>query len=296
MKNKVLADAKAIFRGFGQIMLQGNMWTGLLFIGAIFYDSTVMGVAGILSNLIGTYSARMFRFDESDIKNGLYGFNASLFGIALVFYFQHNVWIWLTLALGSVLTTLLTNLGIKQKIPLFTFPFILVTWVALYLLSIPALGLPTVVNHFVDITDMDDFLIQGHAFGQVIFQGSVVAGIVFFIGVFLSNPVAALYGLFAVLISVYVSHRSNASQQLITDGIMSFNAVLCGIALSGQRVRDGVYVFLAVIVCTYVDHLMIHNGWTTLTFPFVLTMWIIVLLKKAETVFLNKFPVLTHHR
>ncbi|HAK29853.1 MAG TPA: urea transporter, partial [Sphingobacterium sp.] len=34
MKNNILAFVKAFFKGFGQIMLQGNIWTGILFIGA----------------------------------------------------------------------------------------------------------------------------------------------------------------------------------------------------------------------------------------------------------------------
>jgi len=204
MKNNILAFIKAFFKGFGQIMLQGNIWTGILFIGAIIYDSALMGFAGILANIVGVLTAKLMKFDEDHINDGLFGFNATLYGIALVFYFQTNVWVWGALIVGSALTTILMGFALKKNLPVFTFPFILITWIALYVLSIPELALRTVPEHFVDIQEMDDFLIEGHAFGQVIFQGSLIAGLIFFIGVFLSNPMGALYGFAAVIISVYI--------------------------------------------------------------------------------------------
>ena len=281
-ESSALSFVKAVIKGFGQVMLQGNIWTGLLFIIAIFYDSALMGIAAIAGSVIGTLSAHLFGFEKQDIEDGLYGFNGTLVGVALVFYFQQNIWVWLAIVIASVLSTLFMGWGVKKKIPLFTFPFIAVTWIALYILSIPGLALESVPGHFVDIKAMDDFLIEGHAFGEVMFQGRVTAGVIFFIGVFVSSPIGALYGLFSVLISVSFSHGINESQSLISDGLMSFNAVLCGIALAGPKVKDGLYVFIAVILSTYIDHLMIQYGWTTLTFPFVFATWIVVLLKKGE--------------
>ncbi|WP_333862231.1 urea transporter [Sphingobacterium sp.] len=289
MKNNILAFIKAFFKGFGQIMLQGNIWTGILFICAIIYDSALMGFAGIVANIVGVLTAKLMKFDEDHINDGLFGFNATLYGIALVFYFQTNVWVWGALILGSVLTTILMGFALKKNLPVFTFPFILITWIALYVLSIPELALRTVPEHFVDIQEMDDFLIEGHAFGQVIFQGSLIAGLIFFIGVFVSNPMGALYGFAAVIISVYISHHGHESADMTNNGIFSFNAVLVGIALSGPRVRDGVYVLIGTIIATYFDHFLIHNGWTTLTFPFVFAMWAMHPVKLIDKWLVNKF-------
>ncbi|WP_324759771.1 urea transporter [Sphingobacterium thalpophilum] len=289
MKNNILAFVKAFFKGFGQIMLQGNSWTGLLFIGAIIYDSVLMGFAGILANIVGILTARLMKFDEEHIHDGLFGFNAALYGIAVVFYFQANIWVWGALILGSALTTMLMGFALKKNVPVFTFPFIVITWIALYVLSIPELALRTVPDHFVDIEEMDDFLIEGHAFGQVIFQGSLIAGLIFFIGVFISKPIAALYASAAVIVSIYISHHGHESTDMTNNGIFSFNAVLVGIALSGQRVRDGVYVLIAVMIATYFDHFMIHHGWITLTFPFVFAMWVMEPIKRIDKWLVNRF-------
>lgn len=278
-----------ILKGFSQIMLQNNVLTGVLFLGAILYDSALMAFAGVVANVVAVLTAKLLKYNADDIKNGLYGFNASLLGIALVFYFQSNIWVWVALIVGSALSTIVMGIALKKKIPVYTFPFVLLTWIALFVLSIPELALRTVPSHFVDIVELEDFLIEGHAFGQVIFQGSFIAGVIFFIGVFLSEPIAALYAFFAVVLSTFISHQGNESTDMINEGLFSFNAVLCGIAMSGPKVKNGIYVVVSVIIATYFDRYMIHTGWTTLTFPFVFAMWIMYLIKKADEWIVAKY-------
>ena len=262
-----------MLKGFGQIMLQGNVVTGLLFIIVIFYDSPAMGLAGIGNNVVAMLTAKVLKFKDEDIEAGLYGFNASLIGVALVFYFQLNVYVILAMVLGSILSALFMGFAITKKIPVFTFPFVVITLILLFILSMPDLALRTGPEHFVDIEDMDDFLVQGHAFGQVIFQGSLLAGLMFFLGVYINSPIAALYAFVSVIVSVFISHLGQENSEMIQEGIFSFNAVLCGIALSGPRSKDGLFVLISVIVSTYFDLFLIHNGWTTLTLPFVVAMW-----------------------
>jgi len=265
---------KAFFKGFGQIMLQSNVFTGMLFLAAIFYDSSIMGLSAALCNIVAILTARILKYDKQNIENGLYGFNACLIGIALLFYFQPSPLVFLTMIVATILSTIFMNWALKKQLPAYTFPFVLFTWISLFILSIPGLAVNSVPENFVDIEEIDDFLIQGHAFGQVLFQGSFIAGVVFFLGVFISRPLQALYGFVAVIVSVYICHSSHASNALINEGVFSFNAVLCGIAMGEDKVRAGMYVLISVIISTYFDMLMIKYGWTTLTFPFVFTMWV----------------------
>lgn len=285
MKGQFISFIKAAIKGVGQIMLQGNIWTGLLFIIATFYGSTTMGIAALVSNIVGTLTAKLLKYEDNDIDFGLYGFNATLVGIALVFYYHQNIWVWVAVIIGSILSTIFMNWGVKKKIPLFTFPFIAITWILLYVLGSTGLAEHASPEHFVDLDGLEDLGVEGHAFGEVMFQGSIASGIIFFIGVFVSSPISALYGLFSIVLSVFISRRLHETPELVNDGLLSFNAVLCGIALAGPRVKDGVYVLIAVFISTVVDHMMIHSGLITLTFPFVFGTWIVVLLKKAEEKF-----------
>ncbi|QQU05107.1 urea transporter [Myroides odoratus] len=282
MKALLIHCFNAFFKGFGQIMLQANTLTGILFLAAIYYDSTDMALAASLSNVVAILTAKLLKYDEQEIEDGLYGFNPCLIAIALMFYFQPSLWVYLLMIASSIASTILMHWAMKRELPAYTFPFIIFTWISLFILSIPDLAIRSVPEHFVDIQELDDFLIQGHAFGQVLFQGSFVAGVVFFLGVFISRPIQALYGFVAVIVSVYISHSNHASNALINEGVFSFNAVLCGIAMGEDKVRAGMYVLISVIISTYFDIFMIQYGWTTLTFPFVFAMWVMYPIKRLD--------------
>ncbi len=288
---KIKTIVETVLKGIGQIMLQESAWTGLLFLIAIFYDSLLMGFGALLSCVIATATARICKFSDENIKAGLYGFNATLIGVGLVFFFETSPLIWFLIVLGSVLSTLLMEFSIRKKIPFFTFPFIVITVIAV--LSIQHFGLATARVSVVkgEMPELEDFAVAAHAYSEVIFQGTIAAGLLFFIGVFLNNPTAALYGFLAAVIAAAIAHFDQDSVKLIEDGMFSFNAVLCGIACSGTKQRDGLYVLLSVVIATYFDIFMMHHGWITLTFPFVLSMWVIVFLKKIVGRFENKMAI-----
>lgn len=288
---KIKTIIETVLKGIGQIMLQESAWTGLLFLIAISYDSILMGVAALLSSIIGTVTAKVCNFSDENIKAGLYGFNATLVGVGLVFFFETSLLIWFLLVLGSALSTLLMEFSIRKKIPFFTFPFIVITVVAVLSIQHFGLAVARIPAANVEMPELEDFAVAAHAYSEVIFQGTIAAGLLFFIGVFLNNPTAALYGFVAAVIAAAIAHFDQDSVKLIEDGMFSFNAVLCGIACSGTKPRDGLYVLLSVVIATYFDIFMMHNGWITLTFPFVLSMWVIVSLKKIISRFESKMAI-----
>lgn len=269
-------------KGVGQIMLQNNQWTGLLFLAGIFYDSVITGIAAVLAVTIGTLTAKILKYDEDEINMGLYGFSATLVGVALVFYFKPTPFIWIAIVIASALATILQHFFISRKIPAFTFPFILITWICLYLFNnVFHLIPPTVTETVKDLADYkDDLTLTAHGFGEVIFQGSIIAGILFFIAVFIESPIAALYGMFGSITAATIAHYFNAPTENIHIGLFSFNAVLCAIAFSGIKKIDGLYVFLAVTLAVLIEELMLTYNYSVLTFPFVAASWLILLIKK----------------
>lgn len=277
---KIQIIVETVLRGIGQIMLQDSAWTGLLFLIAIAHDSILMGVAALVSTIIGTATAKILKFDINNIKAGLYGFNATLIGVGLIFIFESSLLIWICIIVGSIVSTLLMEFSIRKKIPFFTFPFIVVTVIAILAIDYLSLAGHNKIEAVEEMLELQDFVVPAHAYGEVIFKGTIVAGTLFFLGVFVKNPTAALYGFIAALIAGAIAHFTEDSADLINDGMFSFNAVLCGIACSGLKPRDGLYVLLSVVIATYFDIFMMHHGWITLTFPFVLSMWVIVPLKK----------------
>ncbi|MBE4947951.1 urea transporter [Chryseobacterium culicis] len=276
-----------VLKGIGQIMLQENRWTGLLFLIGIFMGSWQCGVAVLLSTAAGTFTAMKLNYDRSEINAGLYGFSAALVGVALAFLFQTTLLIWILIILGGVLAAVIQHFFIQKKIPVFTFPFIIITWVLVFMLHhfthIPP---SEMLSSEVVPSEYDDFLTCTNGFGEVIFQGGILSGIIFFIAVFISSPVAALYGLAASILGAGLSQLNGEPIQEIHMGLFGFNAVLSAIVFSGIKKTDGLWVLTAVLITIAIDDFLIDNHCLDIvggvfTFPFVAGTWITLLIQKV---------------
>ncbi|KIA98132.1 urea transporter [Flavobacterium sp. JRM] len=289
--NKIIEQkfplASEVLKGVGQIMLQENIYTGLLFTIGLFAGSASMGIAVLLASLTGTLTGKVLKYDKEEIKMGLYGFSPSLVGVALVFLFKNEAVIWLLVILGSIAAAMLQHFFIKRKIPVFTFPFIFVTWIIVSLLhhfsNIPPspeyLTIP-------DLTDIDAFSSEVNGFGEVIFQASIWAGLLFFIGVYINSPIAALYGLMASAISSALSFHGHEPINEIHMGLFSFNAVLCAIVFAGNKKIDGALVLISVVICVIINIGLVNakieilqNAGGAFTLPFVLATCLVLPLK-----------------
>ncbi|AZA84636.1 urea transporter [Chryseobacterium lactis] len=283
---KKLPFIDPILKGIGQIMLQENRWTGLLFLIGIFMGSWQCGVAVILSTAAGTFTATKLNYNKSEINAGLYGFSAALVGVALAFLFETTVMVWILILLGGALAAIIQHFFIQKKIPVFTFPFIIITWVLVFALHhfthIPPSEL---FSSEVVSTKYDDFLTCTNGFGEVIFQGGVLSGMIFFLAVFISSPVAALYGLAASILGAGLSQLNGEPIKEIHMGLFGFNAVLSAIVFSGVKKTDGIWVLIAVALTIIIDDLLIDNHYLdavggVFTFPFVAGTWITLLIQK----------------
>jgi urea transporter len=275
-----------LLRGLGQIMLQENAATGLFFLIGIFYGSTTMGIAAILSVCCGTLTAKILAYDKSEIEKGLYGFSAALVGVALPLYFEPVFMVWLSIILGSVAATLLQHFFITKKIAVFTLPFVLVTWLILFLFENVY---PLAPSALLDATPLvsPDFTFALRGFGQVIFQGSLFAGILFCIGVYINSPISALYGIAGAVLAAILSAWFSAPIASVAMGLFSYNAVLCAIVFAGDKIKDGLWVFLSVVLSVFISLIMHQYQLTPLTFPFVAGSCITLLLKNS-VLFISK--------
>jgi urea transporter len=196
--------------------------------------------------------------------------------------------IWLAIIIGSALAAIVQQWFITKKISVFTLPFIIVTWFLMYLfrnvyLLRPAVSLNTVM------TLSQDFGYALRGFGQVIFQGSLFAGIVFFIGVFINSPIRALYGLTAAVVTGVLSAvLYSVPSDGIAMGLFSYNAVLCAIVFAGNRITDGVWTFIAVALSIVITFVMNIYELTPLTFPFVVATCFVLALRNRISKWLVK--------
>lgn len=275
-----------LLRGVGQVMLQNNTLTGLLFLVGIFYNSWLMGIGAIGGTILSTLFALFLKYSKEDIKNGLYGFNGTLVGIAVLFFFGFNVITALAIIIGALLSTPIMH-EMKKRIPAFTAPFVIATWIVI--LGIKLLNFtPFLTSSSLQDSALNPLSGITMGFGQVMFQGNIVTGILFFLAILVSSRIAALYaiygsllgGLFAILLSFPVTN--------INLGLFGYNAVLCGIALGVFKWRSFLFATFAILLSVALNYGLGQIGVITLTAPFVLATWGALLIKKGILIFKNQ--------
>ena len=65
-----------------------------------------MAVGAVVGAAIGTATAWVLKFDETELTAGIYGFNSTLVGIATLFFFRPGVMSSVLLVVGCVVATL----------------------------------------------------------------------------------------------------------------------------------------------------------------------------------------------
>ena len=70
-------------RGIGQVMFQNNALSGLLMLIGIACNSWQLAILAIAGTIVSTLTASLLKYNKRDIRDGLYGFNGTLVGIAI---------------------------------------------------------------------------------------------------------------------------------------------------------------------------------------------------------------------
>lgn len=288
----------AVFRGIGQVMLQNNSYTGLIFLAGIFYNSTVLGWAALLGAIASTATAVLLGAERSRVSAGLFGFNGALVAIALLYFLEPDILTWGYVLLAAACTTIimaaLQNFLGTWNIPVLTAPFVCTT--LLFVLAcarfgrlhstdiLPTAGLPTsaTVEGVVSASTLVEGLFNGIA--QVFFQGSVITGLFFVVGLLISSRVACGVALLGSLLGMLVAWGMGAAEPAIRSGAFGFNCVLTAIVFGGfltANVASAAYGALAVIATAVVFAAMSAAleplGMPALTSPFVLVVWLFLL-------------------
>jgi urea transporter len=136
--NPAVGVIDALLRGVGQVMFQNNPITGLLFLVGIFINSYKYGLTALLGLVVATFAAYLLGADRTLIRNGLFGFNGVLTGIALSVFLQWDWHVAVYIILGAIVSTIvmmgLAKLLISWDMTPLTAPFVLTAWLLLFAL------------------------------------------------------------------------------------------------------------------------------------------------------------------
>lgn len=269
---------QTILRGIGQVMLQNNIYSGLLFLVGIAYNSWILAIAALLGTVLSTLIAHLLKYDKEDIKNGLYGFNGALVGIVIWFFFGESWISAVALVIGALLSTPVSK-ALQKILPPYTAPFVVVSWLMIVLLLfVFKLVLPIPTEPV--IVAVDFMSASANGFGQIMFQENIITGVFFILGILVNSRISALYAIYASVLGVIAALMLSVSEISINSGLMGYNAILCAIALMDHKKNRFLWISLAVVVSVLLNIGMAKVGIITLTAPFVITTWIFLKLQK----------------
>lgn len=298
-----MAFIRTMLKGAGQVMFQGNTMTGLFFLLGILWGAIAEGrpsiMIGALVGLItSTLTGYLLKQPANDGKEGLWGFNGILVGCAFPTFLGNTPQMWFALILCAALTTWVrtgfNNVMAPWKTNSFTFPFVFCTWIFLLasrmLQGMPpeSLSAPELTQHWdahVELSLGTILIYWLKGISQVFLINSWVTGILFLIGLYLSNKWAALWASIGSMVSLLTVLYFHGAGNDIVNGLYGFSPVLTAIALGctfyRPNLRTAIWALLGVLVTVFVqagmDILMLPFGIPTLTAPFCIATWLFLL-------------------
>lgn len=308
LQHDMLRFVDCLMRGIGQVMFQNNSYAGLLFFIGIAMNSLLFAIAAMAGSAAGTLTAMLMGADRGQIRSGMFGFNAALVGIALMYFLEPTALNWVCLILASACSTILMAAMMAAfgtwKLPVLTAPFIFTSLIFFLATArfgrlevtgnMPAAGLPAraAVEGVVTAPTIGEGLLNGIA--EVFFQANLASGLLFAVGLLIASRVAFVMALAGSLIGLVVAWWMGAAEPAIRAGAYGFNSVLTAIALADvfleRRKTSFLFALLGAIVTPFVVAACAAAfeplGMPALTLPFVLTTWIFLLASQ-------RFPKIT---
>lgn len=272
-----------IGRGVGQVMFQNHAVAGWLMLLGIAIEAWPLALAALAGNVTGSLTAWMAGLDRDAIRQGLYGFNGTLVGLAVGVLFLPSWVSGLLLVAGSALSVALAR-GFSRwgKVPGYTAPFILATWL---LYGLVVLCCPQLLQTPAAATGSEDYALVDAALcgiGQVMFQSHPWSGLVFLLALVLSSWRAAVFALVGTLLPLPVVMALGVEASAVNLGLLGYNAVLCAMALDDGSRSCWKAVVAAVFLSVALQGVGMYVGGLTLTAPFVLATWVVLLFKRGK--------------
>lgn len=269
---------RQVLRGFSQCAFQCNEITGVIFVVAVAAFNWQMAAFYVISVVLATAVARVLKADGTLVDLGLFGFNSGLMGLALGNFYEPNtaLWVWVVV-LAAIVAVVTLALSKWLPIPFLAAPFILTFWAMWFLAEATDL-IKLDLGAFPDAEVKWGTAIIS-ALGSALFAPSVIAGLLFLVGIIVSNWRHAVVALIGALVAVGLAAQAGVPGVSINTGFVGFNAVLAALAAYAVIAADLRLAVLAAVLATWFFSYINRNAPVpALASGFVLSIWFIMFL------------------
>lgn len=243
----------AILHSYSQIFFSLNKLFASIILLVTFFAPGI-GLFGFLAVLLVNVLAYVFGFNRKDIQEGIFGFNALLFGLAMAFTFEVNtpfvVLFVITNVCLLVLTAVFQGAFGKVSLPFLSFPFLVSFWLVMLAsselsqlvksthealdpstLKMPISWLNT-LSHSLDQTEMPLVLIVFfRTLAATFFQNTVLGGMLIAIGLFLFSRISFTLAFLGFFGAFWVYEFFGADISLLSQNLVGSNYLFFAIAI-----------------------------------------------------------------
>ena len=309
-------------RGASQVFFMENALSGLLIIIAVSFAAMAAGtwqiaVGAVLGLTISTATAMLFRCDSASLQAGLYGFNGILVGAAVPTFIELGPALWFYLILGAIFSVILTEafstlLTKTFGVPGSTGPFVLCGMLLVSgAYSFGHLEISSLSEKFnTDYVSETYFIPDGAQLlaiflkniSQVYLLDNAVSGAIILAAVLIASVRAGLAAAGGSALAIIVAIFLGAPPEKILSGLYGYSAVLTAMAIGVIFLKPSIWVSLYALLATAVtvvvqgafDSLVLPAGLPSFTAPYVVTMSLFMLPRKALAPHPHA-PALTEH-
>lgn len=295
-----LEDGKAwldaIIRAYSQVLFSRSRVVGGLLMAATAFEPR-MFAHGLLAVLVATWTARLLKFDDALISEGVYGYNALFVGLGTAALLESSMFSSGVLLFASVLTVLVTaaarSVSANNGLPILTAPFLLVYYLTIATTTSLGLSLallPTGPN----LAFLPDWLaLYLKSLGMILFLPRLDVGLLMFAALVFHSRIATMFSLAALGISFLVMQVSALSVLAgdVFPLLLTLNLVFTAIGLGGVWFVPSRSSFLvgmvgaaaAAAATISTAPMLARFGLPILILPFNLTTWLVLYAMRQRT-------------
>lgn len=262
-----------ILNSYAQIFFSLNKTLAIIII-LVTFISPFLGICGLFAVVLTNLLAKLFHFNNTLIREGMYGFNALLLGLVLGFEFKLNIPFVIVFISAIFLllffTSIVQQIFVKYKLPYLTIPFLLTYW--FIYLAAGSFSFMEMQEHYIYVTNykateslspyysfahsMDDWQIPlffksyFKTLSATFFQNSVLAGTLLALGLLYFSRIAfslTLLGFGSAFVTFRILGLDTA---LLTEYLVGSNFIFLAIAVGCFYVVPNKWTYLAVILLT----------------------------------------------
>jgi len=276
---------RLVLRSCSQLCFQTNELTGLCFLAAVLVASPIAAAYMLIAAIIAPGGRMLLGERGPVLATGLPGLNPCLIAVSLPAFFQTgwtNLGMWgVLLACVAIAVVLVRILVAVLPFPILALPFLIIFWVLHAL--VPHIDvLQPIAFGATEPAAFHPLTAVIFSLGQAVFSPTILSGMLFIAGMFLSDRRHALIALLGGVIGTFVSYYRDVDPASVNLGLYGFNGVLTAVSvfvICGGRLRLAV---LGALLATIMMPAIADLGLQTQSAPFVFTTWLVLALGWIE--------------